>query len=388
MSNERLGNGRKSQPGVAFATVMVAYVAVTLGESLLAPVLPVFTAELGLDTVSSARLLGVVSVAAGVGNLVGGWVLSRFTARAAAFTASALSFVGCLVAAAAGSEATFLAAQTVIGFAAGLYFAAGVFSVGALAPPGRKGRAMGRYGIAYSLGLAIAAGAIAVFGTSSWRGVYVGSAVLAGVIAVAFTRVTLPDADPIRKDDLRAAVGLLGAPVLVGGVAALAQFGLVAYIPTYAVDEWSLTASAAALVLFIGRVVSVPMKAVAGWMIDRFGAKTSARIVGVSMIGIGLVWLLSPVVAVGAIASILMASAAGAMFPMANVVAVERFGDLGGLLGVFRAAQMVIAGVSAWLVGVAAEYLGFTQALVVGTVALALILFVRPSTRTVLIDHR
>ncbi|KAA3635454.1 MAG: MFS transporter, partial [Armatimonadetes bacterium] len=275
-----------------------------------------------------------------------------------------------------GTEWMCLGAQAVIGFAAGLFFAAGVFSVGALAKPGRRGRAMGRYGIAYSLGLAIAAGAIAMFGTSSWRAVYVGSALLAGIVALAFTRVHLPDAEPIKREQLRAAVGLLGSPVLVGGVAALAQFGLVAYIPTFAVDQWSMTASAAALVLFTGRVVSVPMKAVAGWMIDRLGAKASARVVGLTMVVIGLIWILSPIVSIGAVASVILASLAGAMFPMANVVAVERFGDLGGLLGVFRAAQMIVAGVSAWIMGVAAEAIGLVPALGVGTLALTIVLFV------------
>lgn len=367
---------RAFNPGYAFTIVMVAYVSVTLGESLLAPVLPVFTEELGLGTGSTARLLGVVSIAAGVGNLMGGWSLSRLTARITAFSAAALSMVGCIMAATAGTEWMFLGAQAVIGFAAGLFFAAGVFSVGALAKPGRRGRAMGRYGIAYSLGLAIAAGAIAMFGTSSWRAVYVGSALLAGIVALAFTRVHLPDAEPIKREQLRAAVGLLGSPVLVGGVAALAQFGLVAYIPTFAVDQWSMTASAAALVLFTGRVVSVPMKAVAGWMIDRLGAKASARVVGLTMVVIGLIWILSPIVSIGAVASVILASLAGAMFPMANVVAVERFGDLGGLLGVFRAAQMIVAGVSAWIIGVAAEAIGLVPALVVGTLALTIVLFV------------
>jgi len=194
--------------------------------------------------------------------------------------------------------------------------------------------------------------------------------------------VELPGAQPIPKGKLRGSLRLLDAPVLVGGVAAVAQFGLVAYIPTYAVAEWSLTAATAAMVLFVGRVFSIPGKAVAGWMIDRFGAKTSARLMGMTLVVTGLVWVLFPVIAVAAVASVVVASAAGAMFPMANVVAVERFGELGGLLGVFRSAQMAIAGVSVWLVGQAAATFGLTTALVAGVLSLAAILLLQPTTRT------
>ncbi|MCB1245951.1 MAG: MFS transporter, partial [Acidimicrobiia bacterium] len=157
---------------------------------------------------------------------------------------------------------------------------------------------------------------------------------------------------------------------------------LVAYIPLYGTEQWLLPASAAAFVLLLGRIVSVPMKSVAGWMIDRWGAKWSARFMGVTMIGIGLVWLLVPVVVIGAIAAILMAAAAGSMFTMANVVAVERFGELGGLLGVFRSGQMLIAGGSAWLIGIIADGVGLTGALVVGTLMLGVILFLPSEIRT------
>ena len=167
----------------------------------------------------------------------------------------------------------------------------------------------------------------------------------------------------------------------MGGVAAVAQFGLVAYVPLYGVDNWALSASAAALVLLVGRIVSVPAKAVAGWMIDAWGAKTSARAVGLAMVGIGLVWLVSPVVIVGATAAVLLAAAAGAMFPMANVVAVDRFGELGGLLGVFRAAQMAIAGIAAWAIGVLGDAIGLTTALGIGVVSLSLVVLIPPSRR-------
>jgi len=366
----------------ALLVVTLTYVAVTVGESILAPVLPVVAPEIGLDTAAGGRILGVISLAAAVGNLAGGALLARADARVTSMLGAACSIAGCVVAATAHSEGTFLIAHALVGFGAGFYFAGGVFSVGALSPQGRRGRAMGRYGIAYSVALALAAVLVGTVGTSNWRAVYVVGGLL-GIVALALLAfVELPGAQPIPKGKLRGSLRLLDAPVLVGGVAAVAQFGLVAYIPTYAVAEWSLTAAAAAMVLFVGRVFSIPGKAVAGWMIDRFGAKTSARLMGMTLVVTGLVWVLFPVIAVAAAASVVVASAAGAMFPMANVVAVERFGELGGLLGVFRSAQMAIAGVSVWLVGQAAATFGLTTALVAGVLSLAAILFLQPTART------
>jgi MFS family permease len=364
----------------ALLVVMLTYVAVTVGESILAPVLPIAAPEIGLDTAAGGRVLGVISLAAAVGNLAGGALLARADARVTSMVGAASSIAGCVVAAIAHGEGSFLAAHSLVGFGAGFYFAGGVFSVGMLSVPGRRGRAMGRYGIAYSLALALAAVLVATVGTSSWRAVYLISGSLAAVALVLLFFVELPGAQPIPRDELTGSVRLLGAPVLVGGVAAMAQFGLVSYIPTYAVAEWSLTASAAAMLLFAGRVFSIPGKAVAGWMIDRFGAKTSARLTGMAIVATGLVWVLFPVVAVGAAASIVVAAAAGAMFPMANVVAVERFGDLGGLLGVFRSAQMAIAGVSVWGVGQAAAAIGLTAALAIGLLSLSAILLLRPTS--------
>ncbi|MCB1245658.1 MAG: hypothetical protein KDB69_00155, partial [Acidimicrobiia bacterium] len=74
----------KALPSAAQRTllvVMTAYIAVTLSESLLAPSLPLVSSELGLNTGASARILGLVSLAAGVGNLVGGWLLGLRSAR-------------------------------------------------------------------------------------------------------------------------------------------------------------------------------------------------------------------------------------------------------------------------------------------------------------------
>lgn len=371
-----------SRARTALMVVTLTYVAVTVGESILAPVLPVASPELALDPAAGGRMLGVLSLSAAAGNVLGGAILARLGSRIAAMTGAAGSAAGSLAVAAAQSETAALAGHTLIGFGAGFFFAAGVFSVGALAPSGRRGRAMGRYGIAYSVALALAALLVATVGSTNWRAVFVIAAALSGLALVLLMFVSLPAARPVARGEVKASVRLLGAPVLVGGVAALAQFGLVAYIPTYAVADWSVTVAAAAAILFAGRVLSIPAKAVAGWMIDRGGAERSAKLMTLVLMASGAAWLLVPGVAVAALASMVFASAAGAMFPMANVVAVERFGDLGGLLGIFRSLQMAIAGISVWVIGQATVTFGLTRALLVGVLCLGIMLLMPTGARS------
>ena len=129
-----------------------------LGESLLAPVLPIFTeesvSEQGQRRDSSAsfrsqqvrqscRWTGPCHACDGPDN---GVVPPQPCQRSVASWRPQPVRSGCS------------ACQVVIGFAAGLFFAAGVFSARASAEPGRRGRAHGSTASPYRLGLAIAAG--------------------------------------------------------------------------------------------------------------------------------------------------------------------------------------------------------------------------------------
>jgi predicted MFS family arabinose efflux permease len=363
---------------------MSTYVTITVGESILAPLLPTVGPELGFSTAQGGQVLGLISVSAAVGNLAGGSMLGRTNARVTTLIGLAFSVLGSLAAATIPDDSsivqlTFQAAHASIGFGAGFYFAGGVFSVGRLAPEGRRGRMMGRYGIAYSVALAIAAILAATIGVANWRSVFAVAAVLGTISFALVAFVDLPGSERPPRTPIAGSVRLLVPAVVAGGVAAMAQFGLTSYIPTFAVEDWAMSASAAATVLFIGRLASIPGKSLAGWMVDRYGAASSARRMGLSLVGLAAVWLLSPVALVGAAASIAFAAGTGGMFPMANVLAFERFGARGGMLGVFRSLQMAVAGISVWLVGLATNVMGLQTALLIGTATLVSILFLAPS---------
>ncbi|MDJ0923811.1 MAG: MFS transporter [Acidimicrobiia bacterium] len=361
---------------LAVAAVTLTYVAVTVGESILAPILPIASTELGLSAEEAGRILGLLSASAGVGNLIGGGVLSKLGSRTSSLAGLGLTVLGASLAAVESGVSAFMVAHVLLGLGAGVFFAGGIYSISALSDSERRGRAMGSFGIAYSLALALAAGLVAVIGPTAWRGVFAIAAGLGVLAIVAVMAADLPPRSHTPPQRWVAGLRLLAVPIAVGGAAAVAQFGLVAFVPTFAVDEWGYAASLAAMVLFLGRVLSIPGKAWAGRLSDRHGAIGAARIVVVTMLVSGAVWLLSPIYWIGAVAAVAFAGATGALFPVANVVAIERTGGQGGLLGLFRSAQMVLAGVSAWLVGLSAASAGLRLVLGIGVAALAALLLV------------
>ena len=70
---------------------------------------------------------------------------------------------------------------------------------------------------------------------------------------------------------------VLGLPTIVGTVGAVLQYGVLAFLATFAVDEWGLSAARAAAVLAVGRIVSIVAKIVGGASADRIGATRQRR---------------------------------------------------------------------------------------------------------------
>src|SRR5690606_22079080 len=114
----------------AFSMVTAAYLAVTVSESILAPLFPIVAGQLGLDVGLAGVAFGLLTGAIAVGNLLGGYLLARLGSRPAILASLATAWAGCLVAATASGRAGFLVAQVLIGLGAGLFFAPGISAVG------------------------------------------------------------------------------------------------------------------------------------------------------------------------------------------------------------------------------------------------------------------
>jgi DHA1 family inner membrane transport protein len=360
---------------VPFTLVCVAYLAVTVGEQVLAPVFPTASDDLGLSVSQGGVAFGVLTASIAVTNLVGGFLLRYWSAGAIVRAAASVAAVGAVVAATADGFGQLLGAQVLLGAGAGLFFPAGLQAV-AITAGARKGFAMGVYGVAFSGGLALAALLGAVGAGAGWRVAFWVSAGLS-VAAVAATsllriRAVPPDGGhqgiPWRR--------IFGLPTAVGSVGAVCQYGAIPFLTTYAVVEWDLSKARAATLLAVGRVISILAKLVSGARADRIGARASARSTGVILVATGLGWVLLPAGWPAYALAAVFAGWVSSLFPVANVLAVERFGQNGAALGAYRSAQIAIGAAAGAAIGVVGDRVGLRPTLMVAVVTPALLLWI------------
>jgi predicted MFS family arabinose efflux permease len=363
---------RVSQPTVtsrprwgAFGLVCLAYLGVTVGEQALSPVMPEVAAEFGVTEGQSGLAFGLLALSIAVANLVGGAFLGRFGARALMLAGLASTTVGAVVAALAEGFPLVVASQVLLGAGAGLYFPAGLQAVPVVAGAGRRGFAMGIYGVAFSAGLTIAALLGALGAVSSWRIAFWCAAGLAAAAFVATFALRLgpPSGAPIS---LRfPAKAVLGLPTVIGAVGAICQYGAIPFLTTFAVVEWGLRAGQAAALLAVGRVLSILAKVLSGASSDRRGPIASARTTCLVVGATGIAWVLLPAGWPAYACAALFAGAVSSFFPVANMVAVDYLGAHGPALGAYRSAQIGIGAAAGWLIGRIGESVGLRPTLLV-----------------------
>jgi len=355
---------------VGFAIVTAGYLAATTAESLLAPVFPQAGRDLGMGTGAAGATFAILAVGIAVGALAGGYVLARSGPRTGLWTSLGLVVAGTALAAAADGPATFVVAQVVLGCGSGLFFASGIRSAALLAGDRRRGLAMALFGVAFSGGLALAGGLAALGTVWGWRTSFVASASLAAAAAGALALVHLPtQSAPARREarriPLRAA---LAAPLRVGSVAAVSQYGTVAFVPLFAVHAWDLSPATAALLLTAARIASVPAKLLSGNASDGLGAMRIARRLGILLALLGAWWTIVPGASAAAWAAVVFAAFVSGLAPVANVLALENFEEHAELLGAFRSAQIGFGAAASALLGAGASLFGLRASLIVAAV--------------------
>jgi predicted MFS family arabinose efflux permease len=375
------GRNRKRRR-LTFAVVSFGYLAVTLAESLLAPLYPVLGSALGLGLGSAGLAFSLLAASIAIGNVAGGFLLQRRGPRVGASLGLGVTAAGALLAATSSTRGIFLMSQVVLGLGSGGFFASGLSAAALLAGERRRGIAIGFFGVAFSGGLAGAAVLAAAADRIGWQGAF---AVAAGIAAGAAVAAVVspvprhrPAPSPLSRGRLRA---VLGAPLAVGGVASVSQYGTVAFLPAFAVHVWGLSPVAAALMLAVARVLSVPAKLVSGNTADRSGAIRVARRLGLFLALLGAWWTLGPGPGGSLWAAVLFAAFVSGLGPVANLLAFEGFGNRGPLLGVFRAAQIGLAAATTAAIGALSTVIGLRAALVVAAVLPALLL-VLPAGRS------
>ncbi len=364
---------------LAFSLVCLAYMAVTVGEQAFSPVLPEAAPELGLDEQDSGVIFGVLAASIAAANLVGGAVLGRLGIRRLMLAGLAATIAGAVIAAGAPGLGVLVLAHVFLGAGAGLFFPAGLRAVPAVAGARRRGMAMGLYGVAFSGGLTLAA-LIGTLGAAfDWRWAFWATAALAGAAAIATIGLHLPppDGTPISlRFPTRAVFGLA---TFIGAIGAVCQYGAIPFLTTFAVAEWGLTAGAAAGLLAIGRVVSILAKVASGASTDRIGPVASARRTGVFLAITGLAWVLLPAGWPVYVCAALFAGVVSSLFPVANLVALDRFGGHGPALGAYRSAQIGIGAAAGWLIGWLGAAVGLRTTLAIAVASpILLLVLLRP----------
>lgn len=358
---------------VPFALLCAAYFATTTGEQMLSPLFPIVSEDLGLSVAQGGIAFAVLTATIAVTNLVGGDAVRRVTPRTIVRAACLAGVGGAVVNALTTSYPLLLVGQVLLGAAAGLFFPIGLQGVGIAAGPAKRGFAMGIYGVAFSGGLLAAALLGTLGAASTWRvpfWVAAGLFVAAG-IAIGFTDLGPKAAGPRGKLPLREVLTL---PTYVGIVLAILQYGAIPFLTTYAVSRWGISAAEAAAVLVVGRLVSIVAKVIGGASADRIGPRASGRRTALVLTVTGVAWVLLPggIVTYGIAA--LFAGSVSSLGPVANLLAVERFGGNGLALGMYRSVQIALGALASAMVGLIASWVGLRPTLAVaGLVPLALL---------------
>ncbi len=350
----------------AFVLVCVAYLAVTVGEQVLSPVFPTARDEFGLSEAQGGLAFAVLALAIAGFNLVDGALARRVGSARTLQIAAAITAIGSVTAALAGGFPMLVGAQVLLGAGAGLFFPAGLQAVAALAGPHRKGFAMGIYGVAFSGGLTIAALLGTLGSTHGWRLSFWAAAGLAVASVIASGAIHVGPVDGgAPKPPWVGWRRILGLPTTVGSVGAVCQYGAIPFLTTFAVSEWGLSKSGAAGLLAVGRVISILAKVVSGASADRVGPRASARSTGLALTPTGLGWVFLPAGWPAYALAAVFAGTVSSLFPVANLLAVERFGQNGTALGAYRSVQIGIGAAAGALIGVIGDHVGLRPTLAV-----------------------
>lgn len=358
-----------------FSLICLVYFVTTTGEQMLSPLFPTASDDLGLSVAQGGIAFGSLTGSIALFNLVGGRALSKYAPGLLVRAAGVVGVLGSIAAAVAPGYGVLLVGQILLGVAAGLFFPAGLQAVGIAAGSSKRGFAMGLYGVAFSGGLTMAAILGAVGAGVGWRTPFWIAAALYGaaVIGSLWMRIERPAATATAKVPVR---DVLTLPTFVGCVLAVLQYGSIPFLTTFAVNEWDITAAKAATILIVGRVLSIVAKVLGGASADRIGARASARRTSLLLTTTGIAWVVLPGgLATYAIAAVFAASVSS-LGPVANILAVERFGSNGMALGMYRSIQIALGAAASALVGLIAEVVGLRPTLTVAAFTPVVLLWV------------
>lgn len=324
-----------------------------LSIGALLPVLPLYvTEELGLGDVSVGFVIGAYALTGIAFRPIAGWLADNRGRRL-------VVIIGSLTTAVAGiflflplGIGSLIASRLLLGAGEGAVFTAGSAWVIDLAPPARRARLIGLYGLSVWTGLSI--GPLigqALFEAGGFDLVW--AFAIAGPLFAAIFASRIPDPfRPQRSEGKRR--GLIAREALGPGTAmALASVGyaaiasfIVLHLRDQGVGHGALVFSTFAAALVITRVI-------AGGIPDKVGPRHVAAFAAVlEAIGLALI-AKGGTLATDVIGAVIMGTAYSVLYPSLSLIVVERVPPArrGAALGTFTGAFDFGVGIGAPLVG-------------------------------------
>jgi predicted MFS family arabinose efflux permease len=357
----------------AFAYLCLSTFLVYLSFYLLLPVLPVYAIRQGIQESAVGLIIGVFALTAMVLKPWVGWALDWRGRRRLLVTGASLFAVASGLYPLTASTLSLLALRVVHGAGMGLYPTAGLAVVADLAPPARRGEAMGVFGMASNVGLVFGplAGVLLERHLGFLALCLASAAVGAGGVGLALRvpetgRPTAPP--PFRARDLIAPAAL--RPALITLVFFLSYGAVISFLPLLADTRGIGNAGTFFMVMALALL---GVRTRAGRLSDRFGR-------GPVVVPAGAMMALSLTLLAGAGsdlalygAGLLLGAGMGTAQPAlmawsADLVASR---DRGKAVGTFHAAWELGIGAGSILFGLLLPLGGFTR-LLLGAAALTL----------------
>ena len=358
---------------LAFSYLFGVYLLAAVSETLISPLFPLIRRDLGLDVPQQASLTAALTVSIGLFNLVGGALGYRTGDRRVVRMAALALAIGTFLSGAASSYGGLLAGQILVGAGSGLFFGPGLASISRMYTATR-GRAVASYGLAYSLGLALAAFAAST-GQAGWRWAFwitAGASLVLAVVAPSLQEAEDGKPAPLLSS-LRAYLHLplYRMSLVTGVVAGTTHYVIIGFTPTLFIGRGASLAVITALI-GVGRLVSAGGKFLGGWMFDRLGGPHTARLIMIAIVVLGIPELTMPY-RIGAALIIPFVCVTAMLFPVSHALSVGALPARASWgAGVYRAVLVGSAAVISGVVSVLLQFLPLGTVMV-GTLAVPLL---------------
>jgi predicted MFS family arabinose efflux permease len=348
-----------------FSYLFTVYLLAAVAETLISPLFPLIRNDLGLDVTQQASLLTALTVSIGIFNLIGGALGYQSGDRRIVRAAALALAVGTFVSGSASSFLALLVGQIVVGAGSGLFFGPGLASISRMYTTTR-GRAIASYGLAYSVGLALAAFSASA-GQAAWRWMFFvtgAAALVAAVFAPHLVEAQSTQIPPLLPS-LRSYLGspLYRMSLVTGAVAGTTSYVINGFTPTL-FDDRGATLGIITALIGIGRLTSAGGKYLSGWLFDKIGGPQAARLIMTAITVLGLAQVLPPY-QIGALFIIPFVCATAMLFPVSNALSAAALPERSSWgMGVYRAALVLASAVVSGIVTVLLHFFSLDAVMV------------------------